>query len=633
MEYNSLKITNEEKEALQTYCGYEHKYINLLISGDIEAVSKFNDKGNDKGIDVFSTKYFLRGMDTLNKIYSAMVKYSYDGNALGNVVRGTTLSEIDYINKNNGMCNKLLSTTTSELTAKQHGGSKLIIGQDDKDKTNVILRIRPTDKSLMYIDVNSVLQEESKYEREEEFIIAPFSRLTDIKHVSSWDGYEYYSADIEGQKLEKVENQGDVFRYISENIGDILEFVRLYKKNKDQYESFKDIMSYEKDEESIKLLEDKMDTALKDMKEIESKFNSFREKIIECAKGICYQTKERLEKEVKTEKMQLSKENSAQSRQDLSNSLDTIRQSVEAIGIQSSKYERMAKEFDIPWDTGISQENIAQLYNEIQEASEKFSDKLTDNLTPEEADKLQNRVSKITEWSNEIKTHLDNEYDDNSCLKQIKQELNDKIDDLIKQSKIQKMDEEIKQLEEEKVGVIGRILGRKNKIELKKKQLILRRELLKIESKPEQEPEQEDVNENEMLAKILYYRKENNGELPNSLETILFQMKKTFEIDDKEVATIMAAKAEQTALIPVSEKMAQSKNQNNSTLKIVNAVLEKRLEVARQESSEQYRKTVKCVGSATSVPEAIWKNMKSIDYTLKNEEATPIELHIDQQFQ
>lgn len=40
----SLKITEEEKDALIKYVNWEYTYINLLTSGDIEAINKFNNE-------------------------------------------------------------------------------------------------------------------------------------------------------------------------------------------------------------------------------------------------------------------------------------------------------------------------------------------------------------------------------------------------------------------------------------------------------------------------------------------------------------------------------------------------------------------------------------------------------------
>ena len=108
MKYKSLEITDEEKEALKIYCEWEYTYINLLTSGDIETINKLN---NDK-LNIFTKDYFIKRMETLKQIYSAMVKYTYGmQNMRITLSRGTNLSEIDYIKRSSNECNKLLSTT------------------------------------------------------------------------------------------------------------------------------------------------------------------------------------------------------------------------------------------------------------------------------------------------------------------------------------------------------------------------------------------------------------------------------------------------------------------------------------------------------------------------------------------
>ena len=63
MKLKSLEITEEEKEALKTYCEYQYTYINLLTNGDMDTIKKMDVKD----LKTFSKEYFEEGMDVLKK--------------------------------------------------------------------------------------------------------------------------------------------------------------------------------------------------------------------------------------------------------------------------------------------------------------------------------------------------------------------------------------------------------------------------------------------------------------------------------------------------------------------------------------------------------------------------------------
>lgn len=191
MKYKSLEITDEEKDNLKRYCEYEHRYINLLTSGDFQTINKLDDKV----INIFSKEYFEKVMNVLTNVYSAMIKYSYNRNGEMSLYRGTTVAEMRNFKSE---YTKLLSTSTDELSAKWHAGSKVMNRfEDEDDKKAVLMRIN-TAKDVPFINVNDVLKDdENNHNSEREIILAPFEKIQKVEHAYSDKGYRYYNVSIE----------------------------------------------------------------------------------------------------------------------------------------------------------------------------------------------------------------------------------------------------------------------------------------------------------------------------------------------------------------------------------------------------------------------------------------------------
>ena len=366
----SLEITKEEKNALKIYCEWEHRYINILTYGDIEAVNKLN---NDR-LNIFSEEYFLNSMKTLKNIYSAMVKYEKNMKNMGydsrNVIRGTTLSEIEYLSRQKGECNKILSTTIDELDAKQHAGSKVIGVGEKNDKTNVILRMN-IDSNVPYIAVNEVLQEESNHPRENEFAIAPFSIVDEIKHMSSWNGYEYYSGKVKSQKLEKVDNQEELLNDINANINNIPQLVSEYMENKYQKDNLLSMRIGDLDSKDRKIRSMKLDEVSNNMNSLENKFNNIRNKMIQYAMGICYDAKEKVDKEYEAELSEYKEaksleENKSLTREYMNDYMNEISEILQKMVETTDRYNMYAKTLGLTWNAGVSQEVLMQTYSELK---------------------------------------------------------------------------------------------------------------------------------------------------------------------------------------------------------------------------------------------------------------------------
>ena len=629
MKYKSLEITDEEKEALKIYCEWEYTYINLLTSGDIETINKLN---NDK-LNIFTKDYFIKRMETLKQIYSAMVKYTYGmQNMRITLSRGTNLSEIDYIKRSSNECNKLLSTTTSEIAAKQHSGAKVVKQYDEKDGKNVILWIDITDKKLPFIDVNDILDDGSNHYREDEIIIAPFSKFTNLAHVSSWDGYEYYRTEIENQEFDGSKKEKLNIDEIQEKISSIPELIKQYMESKSKINALENLEKYQTNKKDIEALKKEKSIALENKEKAKETFDEIRKGMVNYAKMICAEAKEKVEKEAQEEEVEIKRakllNNKEETKTRLNGYVNAIENSVHAIIENTSKYSNIATSFGLNWDVGVSKENLQDMCEKIQEESLKIADEINGIEIDVPEDKFDEQLNKLLEYQKKFNTissyisvisESQSNYNDANCSKQILTELNEKVKQEIKKAQIHNINMQIKELEGRKVGFLGKLIGKDKELELKKQQLILRRNLIQLEPIEEKD----DCTATEIAAQIIAYKMNNNENSPESLQTTLSKMEEIFDIDNVEVEQIINNQLNAGMLMPIQEEKSIFKRKTNKLLEEANQRLEEEIQELRKRTNVQYKRKNKYKSNPIDEVGSVYHNMKLLKDLMKpNEQRT-----------
>lgn len=212
-----------------------------------------------------------------------------------------------------------------------------------------------------------------------------------------------------------------------------------------------------------------------------------------------------------------------------------------------------------------------------------------------------------------------NNYNDASCSKQIRMDLNAKVEDLIKQSKLETIKTKLNELEDKKVGFFGKILGKDKELELQKEQLRLQKEIL--ESKVTKRDE--DCGANDIMAKIVLYQKQNNGVIPDELNLVAVKMGKVFKIDNDVVRTKVESQLTGGELVPYGKRESLFRRNTNIMLQQQNEKLKQELQEIKQNSGNNFREQSKYVPKVTDSVRVAYIQLKNISsrFNADNENA------------
>lgn len=279
---------------------------------------------------------------------------------------------------------------------------------------------------------------------------------------------------------------------------------------------------------------------------------------------------------------------------------------LEKVEENTDRYQMYAKRLGLNWNTEISNRELEHMQDEIYIEMAKMLDSVENPVMYKDVNAYINYVVSLIEKSAD-------EYNDENFERDIRKELNKKVEEVLKQAQIDDIDKEIINLGNTKNGLLGKILGKSREVELKREQLTLIKSLLQSDS----ERDQEDCSVNEIMAKMLYYKKQHNGNLPIELCVLASQITSVFEVDEGEVTKIVNKKY--GSQLPVVQNGNNSifRRRSNRILEEQNQRLEKELHMMNDRDSNQYRMQSKFNKSATDNLREIYYHMKNIQDAIR----------------
>lgn len=310
-------------------------------------------------------------------------------------------------------------------------------------------------------------------------------------------------------------------------------------------------------------------------------------------------TKEKEEQDVKLQE-------DSKKQEEMNNSLNLIKRSIQSMAEITDRYKMYAKILNVEWATEVPIQSLEELYSEIQVAKE------TENA--EDTRESGSYISFLQAVQ---------DYSDANCEKQIITELNKKVNRLIKKSKLDNIDAKIEELENTKIGFFGRIAKKDKEIELKKKNLVLSRSLIELLDAPDID---EYCNPDEILAKIISYRNENEGILSEELETLEMQMKKVFKTNHKEVKRLVEKNSSKGMLVPQQQSRFMSRRKTNNLLQQINQKLEEEVSELRAIAGLGYKEQERYEEKATDNIQKAYNSLKKIRDSFIGKERSAINI-------
>ncbi len=557
-----LKISEEEIAALEHYTGFEHTRINLLCNMDPEVIESLSKDG---WLMIKDKEELKKYIDRFTNIYSAMYKNSKSGYHPTRLVRGTGISDVE---KLRGVANQYLSTTRSIEVAKTftHVKDPAIVYLDMED-------------GVPAIDMDKYHSENAR--SEEEVLIAPFCRVVENKLYSKFDGYTFYNVKVAKPEL-KEKSQEDLESLQNKVINsfeDNLELIEEYQQLKDDIEIINERLQAATvtgaDKEDIKYLEDELFKKREKFFEVTNNVNDYKNSLRGLLEGKCRQreieidkakeeidkynlkeqeeTKKKVEEEIRQGQIGQTNDHitdTINNSKELGASLDAI---YEDLLKTDEKSRIMAESLGIPYKSRSEIGDISKKIEGIKEilaqsentASEQKLDVQDKDISKDIAIEKDSEVSKYSSSIIEAQRLVQSiesygeEFSDEEFLN-IKEEVYKKAMSLIKEAKTSKLNGLKEEIQNRKVGLFGRLLGKE-----KLRQAELKNIELKIEAENNKKPDLRfnDFSVRTTLATLYNAKEELGEENSHNLSDFYNKIKDNFALesgkfDDEKIAQI-----------------------------------------------------------------------------------------------
>ena len=427
--YN-LQLTKQEIEALQNYAGFMHARMNAIADLKYDKLEVLQKSGWDMNMSTEELeKMILKFVDVYGAIYKA-------GNreARGRLYRGTSTKKIRKIEHEKNI-NSFLSTSLEEDMAKNF----TTYGDEA-----AILRIK-TEEGLPYLYVEPYKEDGRK--DEEEILILPFSKVKKIEHTSDWNGYKYYDAILEKEELEEVPKQEletlksqtmegyDYYREQATKCSELKENVEyMYMKLRQSGLSGED-KNY---------LYEQIQEKTNRYTELEKNVSEYQKQFSRMLKGMCKEKEIEIDKEHEEEQERIKEEqrikNEEQKKEleadikrleteiqcEKINIGDTLEEYVRRIEENSRKYQTMADDLKIDYSMNPHFRNLENI-----QAIKKMLEEKEEGESQEEKKKNQEQEKKEEQESQENQEQEEQELQENDVTPEEMQKLSQRYEMLL----------------------------------------------------------------------------------------------------------------------------------------------------------------------------------------------------------
>jgi|GEM_PF-3134886 len=596
MKYNenfkALQITDKEVECIDAYRGTNYKLINSLLELGLADETEINSKLEFIPYDKHNIK---NALDVIINSYSAMTKNSLKHNSDGmQLYRGTTQEEISRVSNSKNI-GRFLSTTKSKEMAE---------GYFSVNWENPAVVYVKTNGNVPFVDMSDVIENYGD-NWEKETLLAPFTKVDEVKEISRYNGKKYYSLNISKQDLPEIEDKDRDLLYNgilddSNEMGNKLkEYFRLDKKMEDisfKEKNFSKRLSGQnigKDERfdvsaQLQSIRKKMEDTQIQKSKYESDISSWKTKIISYCKAECREVEKNIDEKVRQEQNEMKTEE-AQKRLEKANNIlsatkndsiskihdtlnisDSMNHKLDSIVNAQNQYVESSNKFGLKYNKWCEAEKDKEVLNslnnkleEITNKIEKYNTAISDVDTEYSIKKLE--LDELLSTNNEIHYMLSQVQSKNldgagqKELNNFKKSINDKFVQLKAGSDIKKIDD-VQQKLDNKSGIIkfvDKFTGQKKADECHKEQLQKQKRAID-NTLNNLEDDTKKYSINEIIYKMDKYILDNkeNSKLKTETEQIVTlrnNIGKTFKVNEDHIKSLLEAdKAKK--LLPVDNK-------------------------------------------------------------------------------
>lgn len=482
-----VQITDEERKAVANYLESGHAQMNALISFDIKQYFTLSSRGwLLAGLDNYENKEevgseILSQIEELANIYSAMYKNMYDVEGPTKLMRGTSAHEAQKLTAGETY-DRILSTTTNETIAKSFGEAH----------APAFLRIKVGD-DIPFINVTEFMGAENLNRDEEEFILAPFTKIKSATFSSRYNGYTYYDVSLEKTQMRPFE-EGEKENFantIKSEFLHILELGKTLKKLEDEYERLLRNISTTQDREDRIYMSQRRSEIVEQISEVNPKIKEFTSIMKEYIQGRCVEKeKEYLQAyeicraedlRIMQEERKAAEEQRRKSgiidfanrvkkfNQDSQKTPEILNKQYQELLNEESTYANFAQRLGIPYDSyldkKIIQQNLAQVTNNVIEMGRRILTIKIDkeSTMPEVEDALTMIIDYNTSLTNSYRmgvglSDIVSEYGKEN-LKTTKKATDERAQQILKNVKLRLLERKKQEIEGRKISLIGRLRG------------------------------------------------------------------------------------------------------------------------------------------------------------------------------
>ncbi len=510
-----VKITPEERAAVEKYINMWHAEMNSIIGFQarqyVSAASEgWSLPGMDKQIKGDAGEEVLSMIENAGMVYSAMLKSMYEYTPPYKLMRGTSNKEISRLSKGS-VYNRMLSTSTDERTAKSFG----------RYGDAAFLRIIPG-PDIPFINVDEFIGRENLNRYENEYILAPFTKVSSNTFRSDWNGFKYYDVKLDKPEMRAFEDgeKEKLSQEIKEKFTDVVEKGKRMLAIYDRLELCQERLRVISDKEERKYYSDmqkanydEMFALSPEISDFEDKMNRYvqgifeeREREVKEAHDITKQEEERLAKEAYEKRQkELIDESTKQIKEDAPKVISTfqrapdmLKNTYNSLKNEESRYSQMADILGVPFSLHIPGENIEENLEKLSKNVEDIKTRIDEitGTTFETSKSAMEAVSTLNNYQQKSETVKDNQNVSYNTVKQysdeatfeLKKGVDESVQRTILSTKYKLLQARRREVEGRKISFFGRIrgLGKLKDIELQNIDLeekILRN--TKIQSKSE----------------------------------------------------------------------------------------------------------------------------------------------------